>query len=272
MSVINKTAALAIGKKITETETRGLFNLWNDALVTKDPENVAKLYAKKALLLPTVSDVPRTDFDGIKDYFVKFCSLEPVGEIIDGNITIGNDWCQDAGIYEFTLGAKGGAKVRARYTFVYVVEDDEWKISHHHSSMMPEEVNGPEISEAEVKNLFNVWNDALKSLDPAAVANCYSKNGYLLPTVSDKPRDSFELIKDYFVNFLKKKPVGVIIESDVQIGTKYCLDCGIYEFEMGVDGSKVKGRYTFSYVFEDGEWKISHHHSSMMPEPLLAKS
>jgi hypothetical protein len=34
----------------------------------------------------------------------------------------------------------------------------------------------------------------------------------------------------------------------------------------------VKGRYSFVYVYEDGEWKISHHHSSVMPEAILAPS
>jgi ketosteroid isomerase-like protein len=38
---------------------------------------------------------------------------------------------------------------------------------------------------------------------------------------------------------------------------------------MGKDGSKVKARYSFIYVFEDGEWKISHHHSSAMPEAMM---
>ena len=35
---------------------------------------------------------------------------------------------------------------------------------------------------------------------------------------------------------------------------------------MGATGKKVKGRYTFIYVYEDGEWKINQHHSSIMPE------
>ena len=39
---------------------------------------------------------------------------------------------------------------------------------------------------------------------------------------------------------------------------------------MGATGDKVKGRYSFVYVYEDGEWKISHHHSSVMPEAYLA--
>ena len=66
----------------------------------------------------------------------------PQGEILESNVTIGHNWCQDAGIYEFTMGATGD-KVTGRYSFVYVWEDDQWKISHHHSSVMPEAFLGP---------------------------------------------------------------------------------------------------------------------------------
>jgi hypothetical protein len=38
---------------------------------------------------------------------------------------------------------------------------------------------------------------------------------------------------------------------------------------MGVDGSKVKARYTYFYVKgPDSKWKILHHHSSIMPERI----
>ena len=86
------------------------------------------------------------------------------------------------------------------------------------------------------------------------------------PPYSDEDND---LIKDYFVNFLKKKPQGKILESNVTIGHDWCQDAGIYEFKMGTTGDKVKGRYSFIYVWEGGEWKISHHHSSVMPEAFL---
>jgi len=40
---------------------------------------------------------------------------------------------------------------------------------------------------------------------------------------------------------------------------------------MGSTGAKVKGRYSFVYVWEDDEWKINHHHSSVMPEGTMAQ-
>lgn len=37
---------------------------------------------------------------------------------------------------------------------------------------------------------------------------------------------------------------------------------------MGTTVDKVKGRYTYNYVKEDGIWKIQHHHSSVIPETV----
>jgi uncharacterized protein (TIGR02246 family) len=254
---------------ISEEAVRNRFLLWNTALDTLDSDCVAKLYAKNAVLLPTVSDTPRTDYDSIKDYFDNFLKLKPQGEIIDSFVTIGDGWAKDVGIYEFTLGATGD-KVKARYSFVYTLEDGQWKISHHHSSAMPESGKGPKISEEEVGALFGLWNDALATLDSDAVAKRYASTGVLLPTVSDTPRSDYDSIKDYFDAFLLKQPQGEILESFCTVGEGWCKDVGIYEFTMGNDGSKVKARYSFVYVFEDDEWKIAHHHSSVMPEGMLA--
>ena len=125
-----------------------------------DSENVAKRYASNAVLLPSVSDVPRTDHASIKEYFDTFLKLKPQGVILESFATTGSDWCKDVGIYEFTMG-ETGEKIKARYSFVYVKEMGEWKITHHHSSPMPESDTVQKLSEQEVRNLFNVWNDAL---------------------------------------------------------------------------------------------------------------
>merc|ERR1712147_384747 len=90
-----------------------------------------------AVLLPTVSDIPRTNYDLIRDYFVKFQAGSPSGEILESYVNIGHNWCSDVGIYEFTM-RNTGEKVRGRYSYVYIWEDGQWMIDHHHSSMMPE--------------------------------------------------------------------------------------------------------------------------------------
>jgi uncharacterized protein (TIGR02246 family) len=255
-----------MSQDISEQEVRNLFDLWNDALATLDPVKVTLRYSKNAVLLPTVSDVPRTDFDMIEDYFINFLKLEPQGKILESHVTKGNGWCQDVGVYEFNCAANGKV-VKARYSFSYVFEDDEWKINHHHSSMMPEGlVTAEPITKEEVRALFNLWNDALATLDPKEVAGRYSKDGCLLPTMSDTPRNDSNGIVDYFTSFLKNKPQGEILNGEIFIGTNWAQDAGVYEFTMGATGAKVKGRYTFVYVFEDGKWMISQHHSSMMPE------
>jgi hypothetical protein len=110
------------------------------------------------------------------------------------------------------------------------------------------------ISETEVTGLFSVWNDALATLDSDKVAECYSKD------------------EDYFDAFLLKKPQGVILKSWIKVGKcgLWAQDNGIYEFTMGTTGDVWKARYTFVYALEnDDEWKIVHHHSSVMPEGML---
>ena len=260
-----------LSQAITKDEVRGLFNVWNDALQTLDPEKVAELYSEQGNLLPTLSDKQRLNRAEIADYFVQFLSYEPTGKILSGDILVGHNWAQDAGIYEFTMGVDGSV-ARGRYTFEYIFENGKWMIAQHHSSLMPESSNvSPTdgVTEEDVKNLFWLWNDALLTKDPDTVARRYTSDAVLLPTVSDVPRDTHELIEDYFVKFLAGEPSGDIIESFVHIGHDWVSDVGIYEFTMATDGSKVRGRYSFVYAMEDGEWKIAHHHSSMMPEPML---
>jgi hypothetical protein len=125
-----------------------------------------------------LTDVPRDTPEKIEDYFAAFCKLKPQGTILESFVQIGTNWCKDSGIYEFEMGATG-AKVKARYTFIYKYEDGQWKIAHQHSSQMPEEVEPKKkaniLSQQEVRGLFNLWNDALATLDATKVAARYAK-------------------------------------------------------------------------------------------------
>eukprot|EP00584_Thalassiosira_punctigera_P006243 CAMPEP_0172526444 /NCGR_PEP_ID=MMETSP1067-20121228/1371_1 /TAXON_ID=265564 ORGANISM="Thalassiosira punctigera, Strain Tpunct2005C2" /NCGR_SAMPLE_ID=MMETSP1067 /ASSEMBLY_ACC=CAM_ASM_000444 /LENGTH=147 /DNA_ID=CAMNT_0013309967 /DNA_START=22 /DNA_END=462 /DNA_ORIENTATION=- len=83
-------APAKIDTPITESEVRSLFELWNSALATGDSSIVASRYAESPVLLATVSDTPRTDFDSVKDYFDAFLLKKPQGKILDGKINIGD--------------------------------------------------------------------------------------------------------------------------------------------------------------------------------------
>jgi len=121
---------------LTPEEVAGLFGQWNNALLTGNPDTVTKRYAKGAVLLPTKSDIPRTDYKGIRDYFVKFLAKKPTGTIIESYVQTQPNYAVDVGIYEFKF--EDGQRIRARYSFLYTKEDGCWKIKHHHSSAMPE--------------------------------------------------------------------------------------------------------------------------------------
>jgi len=120
-------------------------------------------------------------------------------------------------------------------------------------------------SEAEVARQFDRWNASLATLDPDKVVARYAPVSILLPTVSNTPRTTPELRKDYFTMFLQKMPQGVIDSRQIQIGCNSAIDAGIYTFTFG-DGSKVQARYTFTYGWNGKDWLITSHHSSAMPE------
>jgi len=69
----------------------------------------------------------------------------------------------------------------------------------------------------DVADLFNKWNQALRAGDADQVTACYAPDAVLLPTVSPRIRYNPVEIRDYFVHFLEKKPIGKIIEENVRI-------------------------------------------------------
>ena len=121
------------------------------------------------------------------------------------------------------------------------------------------------VTESDIGGLFDRWNTSLKTLNPDEVVKNYATDAILLPTVSNKPRLTQDERRDYFVHFLENHPVGEINMRLIKIGCNDALDAGIYTFTFG-NGSKVKARYTFTYLLQDGKWLISSHHSSAMPE------
>ncbi|MER5835484.1 SgcJ/EcaC family oxidoreductase [Streptomyces sp. NPDC002130] len=130
-------------KPVTKAQVLGLFDRWNAALQTGDPNKVADLYAKDAVLLPTVSNQVRTDRAEIVDYFEHFLQNKPVGTKVESVVNVlDRDTVIDTGVYEFALtDHETGVKstVKARYTYAYEKQPNgTWLIVNHHSSKMPQ--------------------------------------------------------------------------------------------------------------------------------------
>lgn len=127
----------------------------------------------------------------------------------------------------------------------------------------------------EIAALFDRWNATLRSGDPARVAALYADNGVLLPTVSNEVRVGTAAIERYFVDFLKLAPVGTInFREIVKLDEDTAVDAGVYTFDVTKDGKRqqVQARYNFVYERDNGQWRIVNHHSSMMPEPVPART
>lgn len=136
-----KTSKSMKCKATTQAQVEGLFADFNKAWATKDPATVTKLFTNDAVLLATVSNKPRVNHEEIKDYFVSFLKGSPVGTIDSSTFKMGCNTAARMGTWTVSLtNLNSGEKneVKARYTFIYRIEDGKWKIDHLHSSMMPE--------------------------------------------------------------------------------------------------------------------------------------
>jgi uncharacterized protein (TIGR02246 family) len=128
---------------VTTADIEAQFDRFNAAWATRNPDTVTDLFAPGAVLLATVSNTPRTDRAGIRDYFVTFLGNAPAGKIDTSTVVLGCNAAARMGTWTVTLTDPATGQttpVRARYTFIYAYGNGDWRIGHLHSSMMPEPV------------------------------------------------------------------------------------------------------------------------------------
>lgn len=122
------------------------------------------------------------------------------------------------------------------------------------------------ITPEQVAALFDRWNASLATGDAHKVVENYAPNSILLPTVSNKPRMTAAEEEDYFEHFLHDQPSGKINQRFIKTGCNTAVDAGLYTFTFAKTGAVVKARYSYTYDYIDGQWLITSHHSSAMPE------
>lgn len=120
------------------------------------------------------------------------------------------------------------------------------------------------LTEQDALALFDRWNASLQTGQPERVADLYSDQAVLLPTLSATPRLTREARVDYFRHFLASRPDGTLDTHFLQTGCDTATMTGLYTFNMA-DSKQVGARYTFTYLWNGDTWLIAHHHSSLLP-------
>ncbi len=120
-------------------EIENTFHKWVTALNSGKSEDVVKLYAKDATLLPTLSPKILTTHQQLKQYFDMLAGKPHIKVVVDklkvsvmGNIAFSN------GLYTISYTENGHTvSVPARFSFAYQHRSGQWLIIDHHSSVLP---------------------------------------------------------------------------------------------------------------------------------------
>ena len=109
------------------------------------------------------------------------------------------------------------------------------------------------------------WSAAYSSNDPESVVKTYRPDAVLLGTASPIMSEGTDAIRAYFAKLKgsgNKNTIGerrTLVLSDNAV-----LVTGFYEFTRLKEGKTLPSpaRFTMLLIKHDGEWLISHHHSS----------
>jgi uncharacterized protein (TIGR02246 family) len=115
---------------------------WQQAIDARNPKAIVALYDNNAYFYPTfVNEI--TTPQNLYNYFVKLTAKPQLQVIFDQEhprVYANDTVAVNSGLYTFSyLGPHHHTiEVPARFTFVYLKENDQWLIIEHHSSVLPE--------------------------------------------------------------------------------------------------------------------------------------
>ncbi len=112
-----------------------MIETWVEKIRTNDPKQVVSLYHNEGLLLGTFSDIERQGHDLILAYFENLLKSKVDVEVVTQHKHETDSITVNSGLYNFIVDGK---TVNARFSFVFIKSEDEWKILSHHSSVLPE--------------------------------------------------------------------------------------------------------------------------------------
>lgn len=88
----------------------------------------------------------------------------------------------------------------------------------------PRKYEGDISTQAEIRALFFLWNDALATGDSRIVTARYAEDAVLFPIDSDIPRMDPDGIHDYYDSFLRKRPQVFQTKGQIKVGKGWAQD------------------------------------------------
>ena len=120
---------------MSDSITSELLQKWINAIKTGDPKEVTNLYYDDGILLGTFSNKERIGHELILEYFENLLKSPVEVEIVSEHASVSESVAVNSGLYNFVTDGK---TINARFSFVYQKNNDEWKITSHRSSVIPE--------------------------------------------------------------------------------------------------------------------------------------
>ena len=113
-----------------------LLNSWVEKIKTNDAAQVADMYHTDGLLLGTFSNSERKGQELILNYFKNLFSSQVDVTVITKHEYKSDSISTSSGLYDFEVN---GLIIKARFSFVFLKIEEDWKILTHHSSVLPNE-------------------------------------------------------------------------------------------------------------------------------------
>jgi hypothetical protein len=131
-------AATSFALTANEQSVRDAGQQWATALGEHNPKKVTALYDKNAYVYPTFENMADSQAD-ILAYFKKIVQNKGLHvTFLKQHVRVYGETAVNSGEYVFAFEREGKpVEVPARYTFVYILTPQGWKIVDHHSSILP---------------------------------------------------------------------------------------------------------------------------------------
>lgn len=112
---------------------------WAQALNEHNPAKAASLYENHISLYATFK-IQINNYKDLMQYFTRLTEKKDFHvKFNEEDIRVYGPTAVNSGLYTFTYKqAEKTFEVPARFTFVYVLTPDGWRIVEHHSSVLPE--------------------------------------------------------------------------------------------------------------------------------------